>query len=617
MYVRPDALPADIRESLAAQSRGQPREGFAALVLEGIKFKLLRILVGSVLLGGTVAYVSNQYWIQRRAESNLHLVLSVLGGLLLVSGLRSLLGLWRGPFRPALIHGHGLLILTGRGPAPVLIRPLAELTAKDHGGALRHRITLDFGAERVTVRSDNRDAFGFWLGIPCPAQQGQPPPPVPAEGWWPQLAAAGVPTTSRPGWFLPGLASLLVLAVLGGGLGWGASRWARIRNIRNYEGRSWEQVESSRKRDLSRQHHALEQYLFFAERHDPALLEARYQDVAGLREVYEKWNDEPYSPSKQARQERVLFLRGIHEGWRAAQRSDIRGLLEAYTPFTAHSRAALEGYDDVCFQEALEKKTAGALREYRRDFEKGRHREDAREVLRDMYRQAEARYLENAPTTDAPPAAVEGMKSLLAYLREHDPEALQVPVCFLPVEGLEGGRIEDFVRALTGSKKVHPVSPAFSKAANQTREHRIVSHMDQALRWVVGDLFRLATGSLESSRDRPRILVGYQVVGTGIPYTMVAEKDLAREARNVYVGIALDFQFSLQVPAGDAPLSDDPAEGHHFPLRATPAPNFSAAGRNQGPEAFARAVYDAMAETAFAEVTRRLARQLGLERSKK
>lgn len=248
----------------------------------------------------------------------------------------------------------------------------------------------------------------------------------------------------------------------------------------------------------------------------------------------------------------------------------------ATAPLEAHRAEMQTRYDDARFKEAVDKKTAGALREYMKEFPKGGHFADAKKALHDLYADAEARYVAHAKAAD--PKALEGMKALLGHLREQDDP--KVGIVYMPVEGLDGALIEEFVKKQTGSSKVAPVGPAFTKERNERREYEITKEMQSALRSIFSDdLFLL------EAKDQPgvRFVVRHKVKGSGDWYTRKQEDKLPLAERDVFVGIYVDFEVTLEVGAEKFPVK----------IVARPAPNFSVRST--------ASVYDVMAETAFSE----------------
>lgn len=403
------------------------------------------------------------------------------------------------------------------------------------------------------------------------------------------------------GWGAGFLFFLLTLAV-SIPVGLATACLGRIMNVRTAEAWHWTNQGLREEADVVQAYlewaeGADEEY--YARKHDHAVL------VAREREFLDMAYDDPRRARAQAE---VEASREAQDRYYDAQRGGAGWFLREFTPMPAHIAEAEQRFDDLSYAEAVAKKTATALREYRAAFPQGRHTDEARAALRALYAEAEARYLDMVTKSEAEDAqAVAGVKALLTYLREHDLESPIVPVCFLPVEGLAGEVIEAAIRAETGSEKVVAVSPAFTPERSAARHGAVVERMNRALGWVVGDLFKLVERESGALADGPRFLVRYVVSGTGDAYSRKSEDALPVPARTFFVGIAFAFDFTLQVPGHEAEVDLDPTKGFRFAVRANPAPEFSVMG-----EGDAWTVYEAMASTAFDDFAGALARGYGL-----
>ena len=273
-------------------------------------------------------------------------------------------------------------------------------------------------------------------------------------------------------------------------------------------------------------------------------------------------------------------------------------------PFGWHRDEALLLVDDRAFEEAAD--SAKSLRDYQRRYPQGRHVEEAREKVRAMYRDAEARYLEQAEASErADPQAVEGMKALLAYLRDHD--SPQIGILFLPAEGIDGAALEAAARESAGVDAVVPVGPSFTAERNRAREGHIVDSVQTSFRLLFsGELFDLRAGSLEA--PEPRFLIRYAVTGSGETYVHVDEFGNPVPGSLVYVGIKILFDFTLQVPGSPHPPAPDPERGFRFSMEAEPPGQFSSGTGVRG-----ESVYDPMVNAAFFSFARGLAEAYGLK----
>jgi hypothetical protein len=266
--------------------------------------------------------------------------------------------------------------------------------------------------------------------------------------------------------------------------------------------------------------------------------------------------------------------------------------LDTFTPVRAHFAQAAEQYREARFREVMATRSTAELKVYRLEFP-GVHEPETRAALAEKYRAATVRYeqLINGKRTN--PESVAGIRALLSQ----DVDAFVVPVVFLPVKGLDAAELEDVVKQKTGAKEVVPVSPSFTPELNAARRYSVTFSMNEALAPVVGDLFQLREGSPEETRTGPRFLVGQTVFPSGSVYASLAEKERPLAEQTLFMGVAMRFECTVQVPKEGAPLEDELARGHRFTLLAKPAPDISAATREG--KFSGEVVYNAMANSAF------------------
>ncbi len=397
----------------------------------------------------------------------------------------------------------------------------------------------------------------------------------------------------------PTILHLLLVLAIGISMGFGGAHYARIQNVKNAYAHYREQNTSNWGVT------GYEMFLQWAERNDPAVGEALH-DYSALEKLEKVIYDMPDTG------ERASLMMKLDPLERRGQEryNRVTHLLRQHTDFTDFWQKAVIEYEKVALEEAKKEQRAGALREFLDKFPKGKERDNARRALRELYKEAEERYLKLKKGPKASPRAISGLKALLRYLREKDVEIPIIKVHFLPVVGLKGGKIEQIYEKMTGSKQIQAIEPSFNAKANAARHKSIVREMNNAMRYVVGDLFKLEEGSLEG--DEPRFLVKYQVLPTGAHYTLSSEKDKPLSQRRVWVGVAMKFLYSLQVP-GATPMENTPEKGFLFSVTASPAPNFSVSGSAPNSAWYARTVYSQMVQTAFAESANKLAEAYGLK----
>lgn len=403
--------------------------------------------------------------------------------------------------------------------------------------------------------------------------------------------------TSKLAWFA---AAVLLAALLGGGEQFAG----RVVNVRAAERTRFEDASSRNTAD------SWNSWRYFLRHHHGEPLVRTYDDPE-TRDRFKKVFETTLLMDDDRSALHQLSVRMEQQAGGAAEWEDYGWWLDTFTPVREHARAGETAYEDARFREAAADGSPGQLRAFRLEFPKGRHADEAKALLQARYREVEKRYADLVASKQANPESVAGVKSLLAWLRENDVDARMVPVCFLPVEGLDGDNLEEAVRKVVRPKEVVPVSPQFTAEVNQKRQYSVTYSMDKALRAVMGSLVALREAKADETRRQARFLVGYKVFGTGQVYSRVSENALPPDQRTVYVGIGMRFDCTIQVPSGGAPLDEDLGRGHRFTLTARPAPNFTAVGDKSGVSA--GAVYSTMASTAFDNFRDSLIRGYGLE----
>jgi hypothetical protein len=295
--------------------------------------------------------------------------------------------------------------------------------------------------------------------------------------------------------------------------------------------------------------------------------------------------------------------RAYQEALREPTASSMRGYLSDLDGLKLEGKHRAEAearLDDLAYQEALKAQTAAALRAYRKEMAKGRHQAEAGEALRALYQEARKRYMAQAEGSD--PQAIAGMNAILTALAEKDEP--RVPLCFLPVAGLDGDSIERAIANVTGSTRVQPVGPAFTAEKNTARQQELTNVMRAALAKLVGaDLMDLQPGTIDEAG--PRFLVRYKVKASGSIYSPESQKGLPLKERTIYPGIEIDMDFTAQVPGPELTPENDPEKGYRYFIAAQPAPDFEV-WTTEGQEPQAEAVYDQMGATAFQDFEERL-----------
>ncbi len=280
--------------------------------------------------------------------------------------------------------------------------------------------------------------------------------------------------------------------------------------------------------------------------------------------------------------------------------------LDTFTPFKAHVTEATAKYGEARYAEVMANPEVKELRRYRAEFP-GMHSVETAAPIAAKYREALANYdkLIEGKETDA--ESVKGLRALFTWLGEHDVDSDQVRVVFLPFEDLKAAEFEDAVQKETGAREVAPVSVAFTAYANSQRANGVLNSLNSAIGPISGELFQLSDRFDQVAR--PRFLVSEKVRLSGETYSSADEREWPMSKRKIYIGIAMIFDCTLQIPKGEEPLDDDLAHGFHFQQLAKPSPRITARGQEKLADAD---VYGAMAGSAFSDFRERLIKSYGL-----
>jgi len=298
------------------------------------------------------------------------------------------------------------------------------------------------------------------------------------------------------------------------------------------------------------------------------------------------------------------------DDWRYAQigesSSGYRSYID-YSPLCLRKKEAEKRHDDLLFKEARD---APGMRRYLKQLPQGRHHEEARTKLREIYAGAEKAYLERAQKADT--QAADGMRALLRHLAEQLTPL--VTICFAPSEGTDGAAAAAAARTETGSSKIHGWGSSFTAEQNRAREDRVIRVMQASFRAVLAsELFDLQEGLTDD--PGARFLVRYTALGSGATYTLSSQKALPMKDRDVYPGVQFAFDFTVQVPGSPHPPDPDPAKGFRLRTTAAPAVSFnvsSAAGGLPSDDE----VYGKMVNSAFEKWEIALTAAYGLPRAK-
>jgi hypothetical protein len=281
---------------------------------------------------------------------------------------------------------------------------------------------------------------------------------------------------------------------------------------------------------------------------------------------------------------------------------DPLGLVTRFTDREARRREAVRAFDEERFLEAVTTNDVQKFRSYVNDSRKpassqtipllGKHVPEARAKITSLYAIWSAEHGRRARAHGADPRIIQGVQAVLTWLGEDDDFSPNVGLSFVHPNELDVDRL---TRAATAAGEVAKVGVLFTDELNRAREES----MTRALRSALGGYFKPAQLTLTSNAEpgRPRLLMHSRLTPTGDNYFRTAELRLPLAQRKAYPGVALDFNFRLQLPEQHGG-GVDPTSGAGIHERANPAPQFKVRSAGTGRPSD-KAVYQVMVETAF------------------
>ena len=286
---------------------------------------------------------------------------------------------------------------------------------------------------------------------------------------------------------------------------------------------------------------------------------------------------------------------GTYEGYaeylNGLPKERLPALASAVTAVEVRRPLAEARRDDLLFQDAVASRNPWSLRAYRRRMPGGRHLAEVDSAITAIYDEAERIYLDKAKEDKRKPEVIDAMRGLFKYARSSANPKLHV--AFMPVKGLDGHQIEKAIAALTGSRKVVPVEPAFTAEKNRARE----TSFQDALAGMLGSLYggHLITVTDEPAvKGEPRVLIQYEVKPSGSVYQLKDDDTKPASKRPLFPGILMNLEATLQIPSPDALPPDDMASGLRIGFNAKPDSEITVRS-----EADAAMVYNRMADNAF------------------
>jgi hypothetical protein len=239
---------------------------------------------------------------------------------------------------------------------------------------------------------------------------------------------------------------------------------------------------------------------------------------------------------------------------------------------------------------------AQSYRRYLATHSSGRWAASATLKIDHIYEQSTQAYVQSRQT-GFEDAASEAVLDLLKYAKAtHD---YKVSVLFSRRNAIPDN-VEQRLRHTFGVNNILPMGSAFSESRMATRENAIVKAMSKAFKEVIPeDVLDFVSEPVLG--DRPRFMIDYTVQAGESLYYRRDDAGVARELRDFYPGITIEWQLRVIFP--------QLATGYNFSLLSQPAQSIqfrnSPGGEGEG-------IYDAMSESAFSDLGHEIIKRFGL-----
>ncbi len=260
--------------------------------------------------------------------------------------------------------------------------------------------------------------------------------------------------------------------------------------------------------------------------------------------------------------------------------------------------------DQKRWDEALHANSASAYRRYLADHPRGKHVGEAHNNIQQLYAKAKMDYTAGLSQGFEPDAQMAVLQMIDLAMRNNDGD---VWVVFEGNNRIPLG-VENQIALHYSVNEVIPIGDSFSESKMRQRERRIVDVVNGAfIRLIPQDILQFSTNPGEG--NRARLYVGYTIaLGKGV-YYRDCDEFVQASRRPYYPGISIDWQFEIRDPANN-PL-------YAFSIKSEPAKSiaYRAASFEQSAISQRPAIYDGMAESAFADLQNAMIQKLGVRKN--
>lgn len=245
------------------------------------------------------------------------------------------------------------------------------------------------------------------------------------------------------------------------------------------------------------------------------------------------------------------------------------------------------------FEKAKKENTAHSYRTFCENHGTAiRYCKQARLRMRDLMDAVVKKYRDLISTHDTP--VTRAILAMFEYVKETD--NFQVEINYK-----NQNMIMDNLTVSIESKpvKVVPISSAFTEQKNKMREYRITEVIRQAFRTITPEDILGFANEGTSKNKGINFSIRYLIANSGAIYSHESEKHLPIEKRTLYAGVDFSWNIEIKIPKHKDTFS--------LQFQSKPAPQFSSQGMEIDK------VYDAMADSAFADFCRVFIEQSGFK----
>lgn len=246
----------------------------------------------------------------------------------------------------------------------------------------------------------------------------------------------------------------------------------------------------------------------------------------------------------------------------------------------------------LAYDKVKKTNTAGTFRAFCQQYESStRYYNDARKSMNSLMDEVIRKYKNLVAQLDTP--IVRAVLAMFEFIKRTD--NFQVGVLY-NVQNL----IKDFTELVKQQRNwsVLPAHPAFSESKNRDREESITKLIRYAFSQITPEDILLFSTVKEPNSNQILFNITYTINVSGMLYYHTSEEGLPDDKKKYYTGVELKWLLEILIPGQ--------REKYQLTLESKPAQQFSTHGNTTDN------VYDAMAKSAFDDLSRVFIEQSGL-----